>query len=256
MRGCGVLDSALDTEIKLLLARAGELGSPKPRDCHEVGKQMIPRSPSIIKTYSSIADCFQKRPTSGRWPKADTKYLDLARILVHIRLSSIHSYMLHKENVHQSSTRSFVSIKVYLKTRQIFLVWLYAHDTTISLGSDGFAIRRGCSCPSEWSLHRAAKGDQQAASGLPAHAQIQPFFSRKAAKSRRGEASGNEYEASDMEAAQDQQASDDARQLVLDEVDYYTQLCLTHTTCVTCTRRKSCVSSPYACSKLWEATST
>ena len=37
---------------------------------------------------------------------------------------------------------------------------------------------------------------------------------------------------------------------------YCTQLCLTHTTCVTCTRRKSCVSSPYACSKLWAATST
>ena len=39
-------------------------------------------------------------------------------------------------------------------------------------------------------------------------------------------------------------------------LSYCTQLCLTHTTCVTCTRRKSCVSSPYACSKLWAATST
>ena len=181
---------------------------------------MIARFPSIFKTYSSIADCFQKRLTSGRWPKADSKYLDLARILVHIRLSSIHSYTLHKENVHQSSTRSFLSIKVYSKTRKVFLVWLYAHDTAIGLGSDGFAIRRGCrSCPSEWSVHRAAKGDQQATSGLPAHAQIQSFFSRKAAKILRGEASGNEYEASDLEAAQDQQAFDDARQLVLDEVE-------------------------------------
>ena len=68
-------------------------------------------------------------------------------------------------------------------------------------------------------MHRAAKGDQQAASGLPAHAQIQSFFSRKAANIRRGEAWGNEYEASDLEAAQDHQAFDDARQLVLDEVE-------------------------------------
>ena len=49
--------------------------------------------------------------------------------------------------------------------------------------------------------------------------QIQSFFSRKAARIRLGEASGNEYEASDLEAAQDQQALDDARQLVLDEVE-------------------------------------